>query len=240
MRRVSGSLQALAALALPLGCAACGAPDARVCGACRDELGAGWRQARPVRPDPCPPGLPPVHAAGTYTGPLGRLVAAYKDEGRRDCADLLAAHLALAVDAAVAASPVVARRLERGCGPLLLVPVPSSRAARRARGDAPLERLARLASEGYAAGELLVATPLRQRRRVADQAGLGAAERAVNLEHSMQVHRGALPMVRGSACVLVDDVLTTGSTLVEAARALRRAGAQAVVGATVCATQRRR
>ena len=73
-------------------------------------------------------------------------------------------------------------------------------------------------------------------RAVADQAGLDAAERAANL--------GGAPAARrpldGLPVVVVDYVMTTGATLVEAARALREAGAAVRGCAVVAATRRRR
>jgi predicted amidophosphoribosyltransferase len=161
------------------------------------------------------------------------VVAAYKDDGRRDCAPLLGALLARAVDAGLAACRPAVEVLVRHNGPVLLVPVPPSRASVRARGDAPLVTLAAHAAEGFATDEAVVADALRPRRRVADQAGLGARERALNLEHSMAVRPHWAGVVEGAVCIVVDDVLTTGATLVEAARALRSEGA------AVCATQRR-
>lgn len=73
---------------------------------------------------------------------------------------------------------------------------------------------------------------------VRDQAGLGRADRARNLAFSMRVrprHRAAL---QGTPVLLVDDVVTTGATLVEAARTLERAGAGPLLAVTVAATPR--
>jgi predicted amidophosphoribosyltransferase len=236
------ALRSLFDLALPLTCASCGAADERVCLGCRDDLlaclWAGGPQA--VAPLPSPAGLPPVTAAGRYEGPLARLVSAYKDDGRRDCARVLGDLLGQALQRSLESGPLTAEALRRADGPVLVVPVPSSRAARRRRGDAPLAALAGLACHGFAPSEVLPTTSvLEPRRRVADQAGLTATQRAVNLEHSLQVSARWAPLVPGSVCLVVDDVLTTGATLVEAARALRVAGARGVSAATICATQRR-
>jgi predicted amidophosphoribosyltransferase len=76
-------------------------------------------------------------------------------------------------------------------------------------------------------------------RRVADQAHLGRAARAANLAGSMVVDSRWARVVDGAACVLVDDVVTTGATLAEGARALRSAGALHVLAAACAATPRR-
>lgn len=236
-----GAVAALADLALPVGCAACGRPDHLVCPACRAEIGASLWPLGPssVRPQPAPAQLPPVHSCAPYAGALAAVVAAYKDDGRRDCADLLGGLLARSLDAALAGCPQLVGLLRRGDGPVLVVPVPSSAAARRSRGDAPLVALVDRALDGFGPTEALLADALEPRRRVADQVGLGARERVVNLEHALAVRPRWDPVVEGASCVVVDDVLTTGATLVEAARALRAGGAAVVVAATICATQRR-
>lgn len=239
-RHLGAALGALADLALPTTCAACGAGDDPVCRECRAALAASLPPGGPqaATPSPCPAGLPPTVAAAAHAPPLARLVPAYKDDGRRDLRPLLAALLAGAVDAALA-RPQTARILASGNGPVLVVPVPTSRRARRQRGDAPLLELARACVAGFGPAEVVCADALRMRRRVADQAGLSARGRQVNLEHAMEVRPAWLQTVPGACCVLVDDVLTTGATLVEARRALVRAGAADVGAATICATVRR-
>ncbi|KJY25776.1 phosphoribosyltransferase family protein, partial [Streptomyces katrae] len=76
---------------------------------------------------------------------------------------------------------------------------------------------------------------LRLRRQVADQAGLGARQRWENLAGALEVRPGGTRMAAGARIVVVDDVVTTGATLEEAARALRAAGLWADAAAVVAA-----
>lgn len=76
---------------------------------------------------------------------------------------------------------------------------------------------------------LPVETGLLQRvRSTRSQVGLSASERARNLQGALRVPEGARIEAKGRALVLVDDVMTTGSTANAAARALLRAGAARV------------
>ncbi|MFJ2741516.1 ComF family protein [Streptomyces sp. NPDC087440] len=121
---------------------------------------------------------------------------------------------------------------------LVLVPVPSARRSVAARGQDPVRRIAFVA-----AGELRrsgtparVAPVLRQSRRVGDQAGLNARERLANLAGALEVVPGGTRLLVGgrtgfravSRVVLVDDLMTTGASLSEAARALRAEAARAL------------
>lgn len=209
-------------LVLPRPCAGCGRPGAVLCEGCRLLLRS--TALGPARPDPCPSGLPAVRALASYEGPVKRLLLAHKERGV----------LALSAPLGAALAPVV-RGLDQG--QLLLCPVPSSRSAVRRRGYDHAHRLAvATARELRRQGQPARAARLLETARVvADQSGLSSAQRAANLAGALQA-RAAAP----SRVVVVDDVMTTGATLVEAARALRREG-HAVVGAAVlCATSRRK
>jgi predicted amidophosphoribosyltransferase len=237
------SLGATLELALPTTCGGCGAPGASWCDLCAEEIGHATYSggAKPVLPTPCPRGYPPTWAAISYDGPARKALVAFKDSDRRDLVVVLAPMLAGAIEAALSADPQLRAVLAADNGPVFVVPVPSSTAAVRRRGDAPLEQLTRGAVRevGRSSRDLIVTPALRLRRRVADQAGLDHRQRADNVECAMQVRPQWRASIAGVRCLLVDDVLTTGATLVEAARALRAGGAGSVAAATIAATQRR-
>ncbi|MEU1191705.1 ComF family protein [Streptomyces sp. NPDC005859] len=217
--------QELAGLVLPADCGGCGSARTVLCPQCRAALG-GAAPFR-VRPVPEPPGLPAVHAAARYADEVRAVLLAHKERGALALARPLGAALAGAVRAGMGE---VGRG--EGEGPpspagVLLVPVPSARAAVRARGHDPARRIA-----FAAAGELRragvparVAAVLRQRRAVADQSGLDFRQRLDNLVGALTVVPGGARVLCGGPVVLVDDVVTTGASLAEAARAVRTAAA---------------
>ncbi|WP_134772685.1 ComF family protein [Ornithinimicrobium flavum] len=229
--RPTQDLLALVELAAPSACAGCGLPGSRWCADCGTFLAAS--RPRPWRPTPCPPGLPPTWAGLAYRGPARAALVAWKEDGRVDLTPVLARALRPVLAAALQGSAPHARAVRAG-RPVVLVPAPSARAGVRARGRRPVPELARATTPR---GPVVEA--LRLVRRVRDQAGLTAGERATNLRGAVAVRPGRGDRLRGVPCVLVDDVVTTGATLQECARALLAAGSGPVVAVTVCATVRR-
>ncbi|WP_041821896.1 hypothetical protein [Streptomyces davaonensis] len=209
-------------LVLPAECGGCGRPRTVLCPQCRTAL----RGAVPcrVRPDPAPSGLPVVHAAARYADEVRAVLLAHKERGA----------LALAAPLGVALAGAVRAGLRAGSGPrgdvVLLVPVPSARGAVRARGHDPARRIAlAAAAELRRAGTpARVLAVLRQRRAVADQSGLNSRQRLNNLAGALEVAPGAGRLLGGGSVVLVDDLMTTGASLAEAARAVRE-GARGTV-----------
>lgn len=214
-------------LLLPCPCVGCDSGRGPVCRACRSRR---WDPQR-RDPTPRPPGLPPVWTAAAFAGSMRGLVLAYKQDGCWPTMRPLSTALG---DTVLAAT--------RGrAGPVLLVPVPSSAAARRRRGHHHVLSLCRraarlrlLRSAGVSVAPLLV-----PRRVVADQRGLQAAARSANLAGSMGC-RAVPRRLAGLPCVVVDDVVTTGSTALEATRALRSAGFPVLAVVALAATRRDR
>ncbi|MFF0107957.1 ComF family protein [Streptomyces hirsutus] len=223
-----GWWQDLSDLVLPAECGGCGGPRAVLCARCRTALsGAAPRR---VRPEPEPAGLPVTHAAARYADEVRAALLAHKERGALALTRPLGEALAGAVraglrEAARPGSGGLVGRVHGDRGAVLLVPVPSAPRAVRARGHDPALRIARAAAgvlrrQGVPASVLPV---LRQRRGVADQSELGAGQRLANLAGALAVAPGCGRLLRGGQVVLVDDLMTTGASLAEAARAVRTA-----------------
>jgi predicted amidophosphoribosyltransferase len=231
-----GLQQEIASLVLPVGCAGCGLLGVRgqLCRQCAERLSGAV--PRRVWPQPVPRGLPPVYAALPYADEARAVLLAHKERGALPLSAPLGAVLAAAVRSARRR-----RRMPAVGGPVILVPVPSSRRAVAARGHDPVRRLAlaaarRLRRDGLPARALAV---LRQRRVVADQSGLTARQRLANLSGALEIVPGSERMLDQGEVVLVDDLMTTGASLAEAARAVERGvcGAIGAVRAAVVAAR---
>ena len=213
---------ALLRMALPPHCALCAdrTADGLLCAPCMNGL--------PAMPPCCPacalPGItgtacarcredpPPfrrVFAAHAYGFPVDRLIGALKYGGQLALAAPLGDMLAAAV--------------ERHCRvrPELLLPVPLAAARQRSRGFNQAIEIARVVSRklGVPMGRGLVRCV-----DTAPQAGRTAAQRRQALRGAFGV---TMPF-HHQRVALVDDVMTTGSTLAEAARCLLAAGVGSV------------
>lgn len=220
------------ALDLLLGgaCVGCGRPGTPLCPTCGSALEVLPHQ---VRPSPCPEGLPRTFAVTEYAGAVRAALTAHKEKGVLALAKPLGRALALSAFGALAGE-LAAGATET---PVALVPVPSRRQVRRSRGHDPLMSIAREARRSLrrAGLDARVVGALRVRRAVEDQAWLSASERAVNLHEAFV----ARPLHGVESVLVVDDIITTGATGVEAARALRDAGVEVHGLAVIAATRRR-
>jgi ComF family protein len=108
----------------------------------------------------------------------------------------------------------------------LIVPVPLHRTRLWSRRFNQAAALARVVSN--LSGVALSPLALARVKRTRQQIGLTRPQRADNLQGAFKVPAGAKPQIEGRRILLVDDVLTTGSTANAAARALLRAGARDV------------
>lgn len=198
------------ALILPVDCAGCGLPDTALCETCAEILAA----PRPHR-HVLASGLV-VHAAFDFADRPARALRALKEEGRTRLVRPFSAALA-AVAAVGFPDPVE----------VAFVPIPTSAAAFRRRGHRVVEAIL------HRSGLPSLAV-LRRIRSTRDQRELGRVERAQNVAGSLRARRP----LDGRRVVIVDDVVTTGASVGEAARALREAGAEVIGVACVAHTRR--
>ncbi|MCC9195981.1 ComF family protein [Arthrobacter sp. zg-Y820] len=247
----------LAAALLPTSCVVCGAADSSLCPRCRRAVRRSgthpWyaQDAAELLPgaetdgDSSADSVLPVLAAGRYAGSLARVVLAYKNHGHTDLAAVLRPMLAGVLHQAAA---------DAGRRGLVLVPVPGTRRALQRRGYSPLGLLlGSLQASGLLPAQTTVkplvrlsGAGLRSRlhpealsaavsgRASSSQKNLGRRGRRTNVYGTMTAgNPGSLAGIR---TLVVDDVLTTGSTIAEAARALRAAGARVEGAAVIAAT----
>jgi predicted amidophosphoribosyltransferase len=226
-------------LVLPAPCAGCGAGARSLCEECAAALAAAV--PRRVRRDGSD--LPRCYALAGYAGALRRALLTFKERGRHSLAGPLGDRLADVIAAGAMAAGGAGAGVVRG--PLVLVAVPATAVARRRRYGDHMLRLARRAAARLrrAGWTVAVARPLRARPRP-DSTGLSGADRRAAAAHAFEVIPGRVTAVRaavagGARLVLIDDVITTGSTLVAASARLRSAGLPVFMAAVLAATLQR-
>ena len=210
-KRLAGAMDDLLFPA-DVACLCCGAAlapgEAQLCEACADVLNALEARQQAIEAATVralPAGISYVHAAYPYEGVAKRLIRVLKFDHVRDAALPLARAMSM---------------LPAGEEDVI-VPVPTTRRRLRMRGFNQSALLAEHIGRtlGMRVEKALVRVESRR-----PQTGLSAAARRENLAGCM----AAGEAVSGKRILLVDDVVTTGATIREAARALRHAGAESI------------
>ena len=150
----------------------------------------------------------PTYSSMRYNSIASHILLAAKEDGVKEADNFLLEALGYSIRS------FLTSRNSR----FTIVPVPSSNWATRKRGR---DFMMEIASKLGGAEAIPVQNLLRHNRRIADQSGLSAPRRERNVSGAMSViARAKSPR----NVILLDDLVTTGSTLNEAVRALRHSG----------------
>ena len=209
-------------------------PHCPACGAYAEKKGA-WCPAclaAAVRVRQLPLGaehwgvISEAWAFGLYHGPLRALLLPLKFQKRRAGLPAIRTFLAAAEESLPRADWM----------PGVVVPVPLYAEKEKERGGNQTEMIFRewLEAQGWTWRRALVRT-----RATLPQFGLSAVERAENIKGAFAVaDDGSAAEFAGKTVLLVDDIFTTGATIAECAKALRKAGAARVVAWTLASDRK--
>ncbi len=220
MTTLGPTLGRLLDLALPPVCAGCGAEGEAICARClpgvgsRADLPAGTPIGLPEGP---PPPLLQLEWCSPFAGTTRRALHALKYEGERRLAGPLGTVLA-------------ARWRTAGAGGEVFVPVPVHEQRRRERGYDQAVLLAQAAAREL---DRPCRSAVIRTRATTAQFRLDRRHRAANVAGVFALDPAERSAISGRWVVLVDDVVTTGSTLCASAATLLAGGATAVSAITV-------
>jgi predicted amidophosphoribosyltransferase len=203
----------LSQLIFPSRCFGCHNLGPSICSVCRSSWHPHYYKTKIDRLT--------VHSSLLYTPTASRIILAAKESGVKGADELLIEAIIHALDKVISKNALYR-----------LVPIPSSKAAQRHRGRSFVVDLVSQISERTG---IPMIDCLQLSRRVRDQSGLHRNERASNLAGAFTLSSRA----RGEL-ILIDDVVTTGATLREAARAVYSQDFQAVgsvTAITACVAQ---
>ncbi|NCV76120.1 MAG: ComF family protein [Actinobacteria bacterium] len=176
----------------------------------------------------------PIYAIAPYSIEVSRVVLLAKENGNVQAQSMLATAIA----------QLLASATPQNFKECFLVPIPSKRSSIRRRGEKfliPILSEVTKIMSSKSETHYSVAEILEIQRSVRDQSGLTSKERVANMKSAYRVK---LPVkseknFAANPVIIVDDVITTGSTMASAYRALKERNLTVIAGAAACASPAR-
>lgn len=222
---LSSIIAGLKSLVFDSSCITCGARKQEFCGRCKEE----WRS----NPKQVTGESFKVFSSITYNEVAKRVVLSAKENSLRTARNLIVSEIKVNVEKLCLSEATLPREV-------LLVPIPSSaRAKRRRGGDFILEISRAISAElnrELNGIRFTSSSLLKMSRKILDQTELTQSQRELNLSGAFKIAQDFFTV---KPIIIIDDVITTGSTLREAVRALKERNLTVLGAATACASQRR-
>lgn len=198
---------------LPTPCVGCGSGTQLACESCLHELAGPGIQFREII-NPHSGHSIPVSSAWSYGPTSAGFINSFKEHGVTALARVFAVALHASLEQLRSDIP--------SSSSAMWIAPPTTRASYRERGYWPVGVIAQRAG-------IRLVPALTFVRGHSDHAGLDARQREANMAGALQVDR---PLA-GCDVILFDDVITSGATLRECARAVAQAGGHVVAGLTL-------
>ena len=215
------SLRSLKELLFPLSCLGCATTDYWLCPTCQSDWQVNTRKTLI--------GGKPLYFKVDYSVNTSAVILAAKENNNHFARDLLARSISKSILYAVADLAITDE--------IYLVTIPSSRSAIRRRGRDHIEEVA-IEVQNYLELKSIksyVWHLLSQRKNMKDQSGLNSKQRMQNTYGMFEVTSCENPQ---GAIFLIDDLVTTGASIMEGIRALFEAKITVTAAITACAVRR--
>ena len=215
------SIASLKELIYPVICISCYSTGIKLCSKCL----LMWR----IDPVKSNIGKYPLYYSADYNEFTGSVILAAKESANKDAIDLLAS--------SITSSIVLAIKNLNIYEPIELITVPSQYTANRRRGRDHIKELAKvviskLEAIGITAFHLPLLIPS---KKIQDQSKLNSQQRKANMYQAFLTRQSEISI---GGVILIDDLVTTGASILEGIRALNEAKITINAVVTACAVGR--
>lgn len=234
-------------LLLPRGCAGCNKPDEILCDTCKNSLSNIYSKDFPGSE------YGKLYACGLYENNVRKAILLWKDHNDVECDtpfSNLISSLALNVISnsglkiANTSSSTHSNTITRSrrssskhSDEILIIPMPSSKKSSRKRGRKHVLPLAKAIASNLKNNKInaRVCCAIQMRKNVSNKSvqTSGIKGRAERTTHAFNVTKS---LVKGKKVIIVDDIVTSGSTMTNCAISLRKSGAEVLTGFALAIT----